>query len=307
MVRVFRWDGAKWRQKGMHINGEAENDASGQGISMPDSNTIAIGAQYNDGTDTAAGHVRVFSFNCIANVTPNAGTLCTGESQTLTAAGEGTYAWSTGETTASIQVSPAVTTTYTVTVTNSSGNSCTGSSTITVRPVPDVNVGAGGSFILIPGGEYLLCPGDSMFFELQAPYDTLITWYKDGVPVAGANSQKLSVTGPGIYNVAAASNICPGIIRQLPADLLVEVCDVSSTNGIHNSLIYIYPTVAKDALYIENNSGKDHAYRILDLNGARVMQGSIRSGLNTVHIPELQGGIYILKTDRLVFRFVKSE
>ena len=40
--------------------------------------------------------------------------ICEGETVTLTATGTGNFVWSTGETTASIDVSPSTTTTYTV-------------------------------------------------------------------------------------------------------------------------------------------------------------------------------------------------
>ena len=50
-------------QKGLAINGEAVDDNSGWSVSMPDANTIAIGAMNNDGSGTNAGHVRVFLWN----------------------------------------------------------------------------------------------------------------------------------------------------------------------------------------------------------------------------------------------------
>jgi hypothetical protein len=58
-VRVYTWNGSAWVQKGSDIDGEAHTDFSGQAVSMPDSNTVAIGAAYNDGTASNAGHVRV--------------------------------------------------------------------------------------------------------------------------------------------------------------------------------------------------------------------------------------------------------
>lgn len=62
-VRVFTWDGTDWVQKGDDINGEAANDQFGRSVCMPDANTVAVGADYNDGNGTDAGHVRVFSWN----------------------------------------------------------------------------------------------------------------------------------------------------------------------------------------------------------------------------------------------------
>ena len=62
-VRIYRWNGSDWTQKGLSIFGEFANDYSGSAISMPDSNTIAIGAWGNDGNGLNSGHVRVFSWN----------------------------------------------------------------------------------------------------------------------------------------------------------------------------------------------------------------------------------------------------
>ena len=62
-VRVYTWSGTAWIQKGVDIDGEAAADESGQSVSMPDANTLAIGANGNDGGGTAAGHVRVYSWS----------------------------------------------------------------------------------------------------------------------------------------------------------------------------------------------------------------------------------------------------
>ncbi len=62
-VRVYSWNGSAWVQKGAYIDGEAANDQSGWSVSMPDANTLAIGAHYNGGNGNVAGHVRVYSWN----------------------------------------------------------------------------------------------------------------------------------------------------------------------------------------------------------------------------------------------------
>ncbi len=62
-VRVYTWNGTSWIQKGLDIDGEAANDQSGYSVSMPDANTIAIGAPYNGGNGIYSGHVRIYSWN----------------------------------------------------------------------------------------------------------------------------------------------------------------------------------------------------------------------------------------------------
>lgn len=63
-VRVFQWSGSSWTQLGNDIEGEASADYSGSSVSMNDTgNILAIGAIYNDGNGTDAGHVRVFQYS----------------------------------------------------------------------------------------------------------------------------------------------------------------------------------------------------------------------------------------------------
>ena len=63
-VKIFKFDGTNWNQMGTNIVGESSGDYSGISISMPNSNTIAIGAKSNAGVNgSASGHVRIYSWN----------------------------------------------------------------------------------------------------------------------------------------------------------------------------------------------------------------------------------------------------
>lgn len=70
-VRVFQRNTTSpegWSQVGGDIYGEAARDQSGISLSMTDDgNTIIIGATYNDGNGTNAGHARVFTFDACEN------------------------------------------------------------------------------------------------------------------------------------------------------------------------------------------------------------------------------------------------
>lgn len=79
-------------------------------------------------------------------------TICQGQSATLTAAGGGTYAWTPGgQTTASITVTPSVSTTYTCVVTGTNGCTGTNSAAVTVNPKPTATI----------TGNQNLCQGQS--------------------------------------------------------------------------------------------------------------------------------------------------
>jgi len=108
----------------------------------------------------------------IPTITTTNATICAGQNATITANGlaaGGTYSWTPGgQTTPSITVSPAATTTYTVTYTLN-GCPATATSTVTVNPLPTVTVNnqticAGQSATLTAtpsagGGTYLWSPG----------------------------------------------------------------------------------------------------------------------------------------------------
>ena len=68
-VRVYEYSSGSWSQLGSDIDGEAANDWSGHSedgsaVSLNSDGTIvAIGANFNDGTGTNAGHVRVYEYS----------------------------------------------------------------------------------------------------------------------------------------------------------------------------------------------------------------------------------------------------
>ncbi|MFH0894768.1 MAG: gliding motility-associated C-terminal domain-containing protein [Bacteroidota bacterium] len=66
--------------------------------------------------------------------------ICVGSSTTLSAAGIGSYLWSTGETTQLIEVTPTATTLYYVTITNSFGCTDYDSVNVGIKPQPDISI-----------------------------------------------------------------------------------------------------------------------------------------------------------------------
>jgi hypothetical protein len=80
-VRVYSESGGTWTQIGGDIDGEDALDNSGVSISMsPDGTRVAIGATQNDGSsgsDSYAGHVRVFAPFCDASAAPTNGAVGT--------------------------------------------------------------------------------------------------------------------------------------------------------------------------------------------------------------------------------------
>ncbi|MFT7379572.1 MAG: Flp pilus assembly pilin Flp, partial [Bacteroidia bacterium] len=60
-VRIYKNISGTWTQVGADIDGEATGDQSGISVSLSsDGSTVAVGAIFNDGTGTDAGHVRIY-------------------------------------------------------------------------------------------------------------------------------------------------------------------------------------------------------------------------------------------------------
>lgn len=93
-----------------------------------------LGGNNNGGTSGDITYVSSLTVNeanpctVTASITSLKDTVCNGSSTTLTAVGSGTYLWSNGATTSSINAGPGI---YTVTVTQSAG--CTASATKTIN------------------------------------------------------------------------------------------------------------------------------------------------------------------------------
>ncbi len=108
-----------------------------------------------DNTSATASDNVVITINALplADAGSNV-TGCNQGSKTLTATGGGTYLWNTLETTATINVAPAVTTTYTVIVTNT--NNCSASDFVVVTIVSPPTASAGSPQSICSGAPFTL-------------------------------------------------------------------------------------------------------------------------------------------------------
>ncbi|QCW99304.1 hypothetical protein FGM00_03945 [Aggregatimonas sangjinii] len=153
--------------------------------------------------------------------------ICTGDSTILTASGGGTYLWSTGDTTASITVSPTVDTTYTVTVTSDDGCEDTDEVVVSINPIviavagDDVAVCVGESATLTAsGGEsYLWSTGETSASIIVSPtedttYTVEVTSAED---CTDTDEVVVSINPEVVANAGADIAVCSGDDATLTA------------------------------------------------------------------------------------------
>jgi len=141
-------------------------------------------------------------------IQPSTSSICAGSGTLVTldavSSGPGVavdWQWSNGQTGQDyIDVSPSVTTTYSVTVTfiAPAGNA-TATTTITVVPQP-------AQATITPVGPTTVCTGNTV--QLDASAGTAWQWYRNGSPISGANSQSYFATQTGNYTVLVTVGIC---------------------------------------------------------------------------------------------------
>lgn len=79
--------------------------------------------------------------------------------------------------------------------------------------------------VTIDNGDLLLCEGTSFDINVGMPYN-IVTWYKDGVVIPGAESTTYTVTEAGVYEVVAAPDFCPNSVStSLPVVVYTVPCE----------------------------------------------------------------------------------
>ena len=155
--------------------------------------------------------------NALPLVTANSPSVCVGGTATLTASGAASYTWSTTQTAATITVSPAVTTNYTLSGTDLNGCSNSYTATVTVNPAPAMTVNSTS-----------ICSGSTA--TLTASGVTTYTWSNG----TAGNSITVNPTSTTVYTVSGNMAGCPVTVTKtatvtvntLPA---VSIASISTT------------------------------------------------------------------------------
>ena len=147
------------------------------------------------------------------SIAASSGTLCTGQSTTLTASGASTYTWSNLSITNSIVVTPTVSSTYSVLGVSTAGCFSTGIAQVSVIPLPTIIVNSS-----------TICSGNSA--TLIATGASSYTWdtgaNTTSVIVTPSVNTTYSVIGNTSGCIATSSNTASVIVNPLPTLAIVS-------------------------------------------------------------------------------------
>jgi hypothetical protein len=227
------------------------------------------------GCTTTSTNTVVVNPSPSVTITASNNSVCLGNSSVLTATGAATYTWNTGANTPTLNVTPTITTLYSVVVAVGSC-SATSSTTIVINSLPIITVNS-------PS----VCIGNST--TLTANGAASYTWSNGFV---GANAV-VSPTVTSNYTVTGVS--AQGCINNNTTTVKVETCDVGIKEIASATALKFYPNPIKDFLNISFEvQSNNRIISIIDAVGKVVYSAEATKNLS-INLSTLSQGIYILK------------
>ncbi len=240
------------------------------------------GANASACTATASVTVTVLTAPTItATATPAA--VCEGGSSVLTAGGGATYMWTGSVSTNPYTVTPASTTTYSVTGTDGSGCSAVASVAVTVNPLPTVSV-------VFPAEVATVCKDSLVALSGGSPAGGV--W--SGTGVTGSDFLANTTGAFTITYTYTDANTCS---NSATGTITVENC--TSISEYSSNEMHVYPNPASDVIVISFNKVDASQVEIamFDLSGRLVSNEVLNLNGSTVEVSvnQLPAGVYTLK------------
>lgn len=212
------------------------------------------------------------------SVSATSTTICNGTSASISASGASSYTWNPGNLSgASISVSPANTTTYTVTGANGGCAGAPQTSIVNVNASPVLSASATTT---------MLCAGQST--SLTATGATSYTWNPGNLSGAGVSVMPSATT---TYTVTGTSAGCNG-----NATVMINV---STCTGIDNLAsgtgLSVYPNPNNGEFYIVNGNAQTVSLQIFNSMGQLVLQGRLDKAESRINLSSYGKGLYYVQ------------
>ncbi|MBK7310615.1 MAG: T9SS type A sorting domain-containing protein [Sphingobacteriaceae bacterium] len=239
-----------------------------------------------NGTLTSCGVTQTIMVNASPTIsTLNSSPICVGNSANISASGATSYVWNTSSTSASIVVSPTLTTTYTVTGTVA-GCSNTSTLNVLVHPLPNVTATSINS---------LICDGEAAVITAGGAISYV--WN------TSSTSQSITVTPTVTTLYTVTGTDINGCVNSATYNLIVSWCAGINQLDITNTDFIIYPNPSEGVFFIKTSLSNEHEIVIYNKLGQIIQKTKLNSS-SQVDLTQEANGIYqiiILNNGKAVF------
>jgi PKD repeat protein len=252
---------------------------TGASISPSPSTTTTYTVTYTLNGCISAEQTGTVTVNPAPTVAAANKVICQGDSATLTAIPSlpgGTYMWTPGgATTASVTVSPAITTNYAVVYTLAGCSSNPDVAFVTVNPSPLTSV-------------------TEVSNQITADQNAAVYQWLDcnnGYSViSGETAQTFVPLANGNYAVQISLGSC------IDSSACMQILSIG-IETLSNSTIVVYPNPTEGLINISGLNEIILDYKVVDLMGKVVSSGKINAEHSSINISELSKGIYFFKIE----------
>ncbi|MBL7901878.1 MAG: T9SS type A sorting domain-containing protein [Bacteroidia bacterium] len=260
----------------------------------PTQNTVytVVGTNNNDPC-TSSKNIGISVLPSPSLLVSGTNSICPNGIAGIQVSGANSYTWSTGSNNFSIQVSPLVTSVYTVTGTSVS-NSCTTSMAHTVQVMPQPN--------LFVTGNGVICSGDNNILTAIGAHN--YSW-NTGASTASISANSFITT---TYTVVGSftNSSCSS---SYTCTVVVEVCVGLEEEKTGMSPFIIYPNPSKGVFILESSTNLEIS--VHNALGQLVLDQKLPAGKQLLDLSEQAEGVYYLscKTNGIsrVVRLVKLD
>ena len=280
-VRIYKNISGTWTQQGSDIDGEAADDRSGISVSLSSNGSIvAIGAPWNNGNGSYAGHVRIYS-------------ICSSTSSTDTITSCGPYTWTNGVTYTTSN------NTAMDTFTNTAGCNSIVTLNLTINDIisedpTDKNISPGNDVTFTVAAIL----GANATYQWQRDNGTGFQNLSNAGQYSGTSTDILTITNIStsnaneVYRCIVTANSC----TDTSGNAILTIDRVSVPKLLVSEDFSVYPNPSNGIVSIESKSSLfGSSYKVYSIKGVELLSGSITSKITTLNIQDLAEGVYLIR------------